>query len=114
MYRGVGLGDAAADPDGGGGREMLLVSASFSRRVAENHFGSVDAAAGALYRQRLQPGRLFMTFLETGAMARQYREAEAVLLPGQRPVLLTAAPPAAAAGRRRAVHRCICRRPRPS
>jgi hypothetical protein len=58
MYRGVGLGDAAADPDGGGGREVPLVSASFSRRVAENHVGSADAAAGALYRQRLQSGRL--------------------------------------------------------
>ena len=85
MYRGVGLGDAAAHPDGRGGRKMPLVSASFSRRVAENHFGSADAAAGALYRQRLQPGRLFMTFLETGAMTCQYREAEAVLLPGSGP-----------------------------
>jgi hypothetical protein len=43
-------------------------------------FGSADAAAGALYQQRLQPGRLFKTFLETGAITRQYREAEAVLL----------------------------------
>jgi hypothetical protein len=85
MYRGVGLGDAAAHPDGGGGRKMPLVSASFSRRVAESHFGSAGAAAGALYRQRLQPGRLFMTFLETGAMTRQYREAEAVLLRGSGP-----------------------------
>jgi len=30
-------------------------------------------------------GRLFMTFLETGAMTRQYREAEVVLLPGSGP-----------------------------
>jgi hypothetical protein len=84
MYRGVGLGDAAADTDGGGARKMPLVSA-LSRRVAESHFGSADLAAGALYRQRLQPGRLFMTFPETGAMTRQYREAEAVLLPGSGP-----------------------------
>ncbi len=64
---------------------MLLVSGSFSRRVAESHFGSADAAAGALDRQRLQPGWLFMTFLETGGMTRQYREAGAVLLPGSGP-----------------------------
>jgi hypothetical protein len=64
---------------------MPLVSASFSRRVAENHFGSADAVAGAPYRQRLQPGRLFMTFLKTGAMTRQYREAEAVLFRGSGP-----------------------------
>ena len=114
MYRGVGLGDAAAHPDGGGGRKMPLVSASFSRRVAESHFGSADAAAGALYRQRLQPGRLFMTFLETGAMTRQYREAEAVLLPGSGPFSDRRAASPQAACRRRAVHRCICRRPRPS
>jgi hypothetical protein len=85
MYRGAGPGDAAAHPDGGGGRKMPLVSASFSRRVAESHFGSAGAAAGALCRQRLQPGRLVMTFLQTGAMTRQYREAEAVLLPGSGP-----------------------------
>lgn len=36
MYRGVGLGDAAAHPDGAGGRQMPSVSASFSRRVAES------------------------------------------------------------------------------
>jgi hypothetical protein len=84
LYRGVGLGDAAAQADGGGPKTPL-VSASFSRRVAESHFGSPDAAAGALYRQLLQPGRLFMTFLETGAMNRQYQEAEAVLLPGGGP-----------------------------
>jgi len=35
-----------------------------------------------------------MTFLETGAMTRQYREAEAILLPGSGPGFLTAAPPA--------------------
>lgn len=67
MYRGVGLAHAVAHPDGGGGRTMPLVSASFSRCVAESHFGSADAAGAALYRQRLQPGRLFMTFLETVA-----------------------------------------------
>ena len=49
MYRGVGLGDAAAHPDGGGGRKMTLVSAMFSRRVAESNFGSADTAAGTLY-----------------------------------------------------------------
>jgi hypothetical protein len=85
LYRGIGLGDATGSPDRASGRKAPLVSASFSRRVAESHFGSPGAAAGALYRQPLQPGRLFMTFLETGAMNRQYQEAEAVLLTGSGP-----------------------------
>ena len=114
MYRGVGPGDAAAHSGGGGGRKMPLVSASFPRRVAESHFGSAGAAAGARYRQRLQPGRLFMTFPETGAMTRQYREAEAVLLPGGGPFVWPPRRQPQAARRRRAVHWCICRRPRPS
>ena len=59
-----------------------LISASFSRAVADSHFQSSGAAAAALYRQRLAPERLFMTFLETAAMNRQFREAEAVLLAG--------------------------------
>jgi hypothetical protein len=86
MYRGVGLRDAAAHLDGGGSRKMPLVSASFSRRVAENHFGSADAAVGAPYRQRLQPGRLFMTFLETEAMTRPVPGSRGGPPPRQRPV----------------------------
>ncbi|HEY6278685.1 MAG TPA: hypothetical protein VIX86_20425 [Streptosporangiaceae bacterium] len=84
VYRGIGLpGDAGRDGKLAG--QLPVISASLSRRVAESHFGSDRAAAGALYRQPLQPERVFMTFLETPAMNRQYAEAEAVLLPGDAP-----------------------------
>lgn len=78
LYRGV------ATQAGAAGRRRRgvspLVSASFSRRVAESHFGSPAAVAGALYRQLLRPERLFMTFIETRAMNGRYQEAEALLL----------------------------------
>jgi hypothetical protein len=84
VYRGIGLAG-----DGAQGRptasRLPVVSASLSRRVAESHFGSDRATAGALYRQPLEPGRVFMTCLETAAMNRQYAEAEAVLLAGRGP-----------------------------
>jgi hypothetical protein len=59
-----------------------LISASLSRAVADSHFRSPGAAAAVLYRQLLAPERILMTFLETAAMSRQFREAEAVLLAG--------------------------------
>ncbi len=78
VYRGVGI------QAGVGGRrrtwESPLASATFSRRVAESHANGTGAEAGALFRQRLQPDRLFMTFLETRAMTAVYPEAEAALL----------------------------------
>lgn len=75
LYRGVGVQDRPRRRS-----QSPLVSASFSRRVAESHFTSSSAVAAALYRQRLQIDRLFMTFLETQAMNGVYREAEALLL----------------------------------
>jgi len=83
IYRGIGLagdGRRAAPAS-----QLPVVSASLSHQVAESHFGSGRAIAGALYRQPLEPGRVFMTFLETAAMNRQYAEAEAVLLAGRGP-----------------------------
>jgi hypothetical protein len=78
LHRGVATqADTTARPRRG---RSPLVSASFSRDVAKSHFGSSAAVAGALYRQRLQPERLFMTFLETKAMNGIYKEAEALLL----------------------------------
>jgi hypothetical protein len=85
MYRGVGLRDTAAHPDGGGGRKMPWSRRRYPAASPRAIFGSADAAAGALCQQRLQSGRLFKTSLETGAITRQYREAEAVLLPGSGP-----------------------------
>lgn len=83
IYHGIGLagdGRRAAPAS-----QLPVVSASLSHQVAESHFGSGRAIAGALYRQPLEPGRVFMTFLETAAMNRQYAEAEAVLLAGRGP-----------------------------
>jgi hypothetical protein len=82
LYRGIALHDRPATADSPGRRQSPLISASFSREVADSHFRSPGAAAAALYRQPLDPGRIFMTFLETMAMSRQFREAEAVLLAG--------------------------------
>jgi hypothetical protein len=80
LYRGVELRDRPAAADNPGRRQSPLISASFSREVADSHFQSSGAAAAALYRQPLAPERLFMTFLETAAMNRQFQEAEVVLL----------------------------------
>jgi hypothetical protein len=82
LYRGTTIHDRPSAADTAPGRESPLVSATFSRPVAESHFGSPDARGAALYRQRLAPARLFATFLETAAMNRQFPEAEAVLLAG--------------------------------
>ena len=80
----LGLGTRGAGVQQNAGQrrreQSPLVSASFSRRVAEGHFNSSNVVAGALYRQRLQPDRLFMTFLETKAMNGIYKEAEALLI----------------------------------
>jgi hypothetical protein len=80
LYRGMAIQDHSATAGSPGRRESPLISASFSRRVAESHFGWPGAEAAVLYRQRLAPERLLATFLETAAMNRQLREAEAVLL----------------------------------
>jgi hypothetical protein len=75
IYRGVGLqGDAELKAT-----NATLISVTLSRDVAESHFNSESAAAGALLRRKLPVGRLFMTFLETSAMNGQYLEAEVLL-----------------------------------
>lgn len=79
IYRGIGLQDGLAELTDRGG---ALVSATFSRRVAESHFDSSSTPAGALLRRELPVNRLFMTFLETAAMNDRYLEAEAVLFAG--------------------------------
>jgi hypothetical protein len=58
-----------------------FLSATFSQEVAMSHFNERDpATTGVLLRQSLPADRLFMTFLETAHMNRQFKEAEAVLL----------------------------------
>jgi hypothetical protein len=58
-----------------------LVSATFSRAVAEAHFnGGPTTQAAVMWRQVPAPDRLLMTFLETQAMNERFHEAEAVLL----------------------------------
>lgn len=58
-----------------------LVSATFSSAVADAHFqGGPSTLVAAIWRQVVPVAALLMTFLETEAMNRRYREAEAVLL----------------------------------
>ena len=80
LYRGTAFHDRPVTPDSPSRRQAPLISATFSRLVAESHFRSPNAAAAALYRQPLAPELLFMTFLETAGLNCQFREAEAVLL----------------------------------
>ena len=76
LYRAISAeGPLAPRPPGG------LVHATFSLEVAMSLFGDPsDGAAARLDRQVVPLDRLFMTYLETAAMNRQFREAEAVLL----------------------------------
>jgi hypothetical protein len=58
-----------------------LVSATFSRAVADAHFdGGPSTRAAVLWRQAIPLDRVLMTFLETRAMSERYHEAEAVLV----------------------------------
>ena len=59
----------------------MFVSATFDVDVTGAHFdGHGDrATTGVLLRQVVPVERLFMTYLETGAMDRRYKVAEAVL-----------------------------------
>jgi hypothetical protein len=60
---------------------VSFVSASFSMDVAMSHFrAGPPTSSAALFRQPLPHERLVMTFVETAAMNRTYREAEAVLV----------------------------------
>jgi hypothetical protein len=55
-----------------------FVSATFSRAVAESHFEGGGTAV--LWRQEVRIERVLMTFLETAALNRRFREAEVILL----------------------------------
>ncbi len=58
-----------------------FVSATFSAEVALAHFqGGPSTRSAAILRQVTPGERLLMTFLETRAMSRQFKEAEAVLI----------------------------------
>ncbi|MEV4267361.1 hypothetical protein [Kribbella sp. NPDC049584] len=62
-------------------RPHSLISATFSRALAEEHFGGGSmTTSAALYRQEVPAERVLMTFIETRAMNRQYKEAEAIVL----------------------------------
>jgi hypothetical protein len=62
-------------------RTGSLVSATFSRDVADAHFaGGPTTRAAALWRQEIPTDRMLMSFLETRAMNERFREAEAILL----------------------------------
>ena len=76
LWRGL-----AADTPLRTNRRRSFVSASFAEAVAPSHF---DSGAGrptrALVCQSVPVERLFMTYLETGAMNDRFMEAEAVLV----------------------------------
>jgi hypothetical protein len=58
-----------------------FVSCTFSSAVAEAHFaGGPSTTCAVMWRQTVSPHRLLMTFLETAAMNRQFKEAEAILI----------------------------------
>ena len=58
-----------------------FVSATFSREVAESHFAGNEKTVAAILSRELVPvERLFMTYVETEAMNRQFLEAEAILI----------------------------------
>lgn len=75
LYRGLSTDGELKPP-----ANRTFVSATFSLEVARSHFDSGGPGATAvLYRQPVPRERLFMTYHETAAMNRQFREAEAVL-----------------------------------
>jgi hypothetical protein len=77
VYRGITVAVGPLPPP----RRPSLVSASFSEDVAVAHFrAGPPTSTAVLVRQPLPRERLFMTFVETEAMSRTYREAEAVLV----------------------------------
>ena len=76
LYRAVST-EGALEPR----RPQTLVSATFSFEVAMSLFGPAwEGRSAAIVRQTVPVERLFMTYLETAAMNRQFHEAEAVLL----------------------------------
>lgn len=76
LYRGTSTRGSLEPP-----RRRTFVSASFSPEVARSHFESEGPdSTGILVRQVVPRERVFMTYLETGPMNEQFKEAEAVLL----------------------------------
>lgn len=73
LYRAAAVDGPLPEP-----RPASLVSATFSRPVAEAHFDGGTTAV--LWRQAVPLDRLLMTFLETDALNAPYREAEAILV----------------------------------
>jgi hypothetical protein len=72
---------AATDGTFNAERPAALISATFSKDVAEAHFrGGPTTRVAVLWRQRIPIERALMTFLETRAMNQRFHEAEAVLL----------------------------------
>jgi hypothetical protein len=58
-----------------------FVSCTFSSAVADAHFaGGPSTTCAVMSRQTVSADRLSMTFLESTAMNRQFKEAEAVLI----------------------------------
>ena len=79
LYRG-----AATDAPPAPRAPASFLSATFSREVALAHFdGGPTTTTAALWRASIPVTRLLMTFLETEAMNRRFREAEAVLIGDQ-------------------------------
>ncbi len=75
LYRGVST-EVEIEPP----RNETFVSASFSRAVAESLSESYGKEASSqLLHKKVPIERVFMTYLETSAMNRQFKEAEAVL-----------------------------------
>jgi antitoxin component HigA of HigAB toxin-antitoxin module len=76
LYRGLASDVPLTAP-----RTRSFVSATFDQSVAEAHFsGGPSTVAAAIYRQVVPVERIFMTYRETRAMNRQFRESEAVLI----------------------------------
>lgn len=77
LHRGMSFEHAVVVPRPTG----TFVSATFRRPIAESLAAlGPTRRAGVLSSQRVPVDRLFMTYHETGAMNRHFREAEAVLL----------------------------------
>lgn len=62
------------------GEPRTFVSTSFDEAVARSHFETPGRPTRVLTCQKVPVERLFMTYLETGAMNDRYLEAEAVVL----------------------------------
>ena len=76
LFRGFSTEGTAEPP-----RNDTFVSATFCEDVARSHFeGGSERSTRALFRRPVPIRRIFMTYLETEAMNRSFREAEAVLL----------------------------------